>query len=91
MSSIEIQNLKTQLDRIELLLSQFVEQHSQKEFYTTAEIARILSRSEFTIREWCRLRRISAEKSHSGRGNTKEWRISHSELIRVQNEGLLPV
>ena len=62
----------------------------QKEYYSTSEIARILSRAEFTVREWARNGRIWAEKRACGRGNTKEWMISHAELKRIQNEGLLP-
>lgn len=60
-----------------------------KEYYTTQEVARILGRRPYTVREWCRLGRVHGEKSHSGRGVDEEWRISHDELMRVQNEGLL--
>lgn len=62
-----------------------------KEFYTTAEIAQLLGRRPYTVREWCRLGRINAEKAHSGRGLDEEWRVSHDELVRIQNEGLLAV
>ena len=34
--------------------------------------------------------RIHAEKKKCGRGPASEWIISHSELSRVRNEGLLP-
>lgn len=90
MYSLEINNLKEQLDRVEQLLIKLVAQHTQKEYYSTSDIARILKRSEFTVREWCRLRRVWAEKRKSGRGNTFEWKIAHNELLRIQNEGLLP-
>lgn len=78
------------LNRIEDLLQQLLNSRTTKEYYSTSEIARILSRAEFTVREWCRNGRIWAEKKQCGRGNTKEWMISHVELIRIQNEGLLP-
>jgi hypothetical protein len=38
----------------------------------------------------CRLGRVRAEKKKSGRGPASEWLISHAELTRVRNEGLLP-
>ena len=62
-----------------------------KDWYTVRELAEILARSEFTVREWCRFGRVFAEKRACGRGNSKEWIISAEELRRVQNEGLLPI
>ena len=78
------------LERIENLLQQLLNNRTTKDYYSTSEIARILKKAEFTVREWCRNGRIWAEKKQCGRGNTKEWMISHVELVRVQNEGLLP-
>ncbi|TWU44912.1 hypothetical protein Q31b_00830 [Novipirellula aureliae] len=83
--------LSTRLDRIEILLSTLIEQEQAKEYYTTAEVAKMLQRAEFTVREWCRLRRVLAEKRACGRGRAKEWIISHEELDRIRNEGLLPI
>ncbi|QDT12911.1 hypothetical protein [Planctomycetes bacterium K23_9] len=54
--------LLARLDRIELLLTNLVDQEPPKEFYATAEVAQILGEAEFTVREWCRLGRIHAEK-----------------------------
>ena len=65
-------------------------QRQKKELYTTGEVATILGRRNFTVREWCRLKRIVATKAISGRGSEKEWRVSHEELMRIQHEGLLP-
>jgi hypothetical protein len=78
------------LDRIEELLLQLVRQKTLKEWYTTAEAAEILERAEWTVREWCRLHRVNASKRPCGRGNSQEWIISHEELQRIRNEGLLP-
>ena len=62
----------------------------EKDWYTVREVAEILERSEFTVREWCRLGRVFAEKRACGRGNSKEWIVSSLELTRIQNAGLLP-
>src|ERR1700679_3237671 len=62
-----------------------------KEFYSTSEAAHLLNRRPYTVREWCRHSRINAIKTHAGRGEDEEWRISHGELTRIQNEGLLPM
>lgn len=78
------------LARIESLLASLVEQKTVKEWYSTAELAKILRRSDFTVREWCRLGRVRAEKRKCGRGPASEWMVSHEELTRVRNEGLLP-
>lgn len=79
------------LERIEATLHTLIAQKTVKEYYSTAEVAQILGRAEFTVREWCRLGRIWASKRDCGRGNSKEWIISHEELTRIQNEGLLPL
>jgi len=79
------------LERIETLLDRLVSQRTIKEWYTVAEVAQILGKAEFTVREWYRRGRVCASKRQCGRGNTKEWIISHEELTRIQNEGLLPL
>lgn len=79
------------LERIETLLDTLVSQRTVKEWYSVAEAAQILGKAEFTVREWCRQGRVWASKRQCGRGNTKEWIISHEELTRIQNEGLLPL
>jgi len=62
-----------------------------KEFYSTTEAAQMLNRRPYTVREWCRHGRVNAVKTHAGRGEDEEWRISHEELTRIQNQGLLPL
>ena len=66
-------------------------QRATKDWYSVREVAEILKRSEFTVREWCRLNRILASKRACGRGHSKEWIVSAEELERIQNEGLLPL
>lgn len=78
------------LTKIEGLLAALVEQRTVKEWYSTSEVASILERAEFTVREWCRLGRVHAQKKKCGRGVASEWIISHAELTRIRNEGLLP-
>jgi hypothetical protein len=78
------------LNRIEATLKQLLDQRTSKEWYTTAEVAHDQSKAEFTVREWCRLGRVHAEKRACGRGRAQEWVISHEELCRIRNEGLLP-
>ena len=82
--------LLVRLTKIETLLASLVEQRTIKEWYSTAEVATLLGKAEFTVREWCRLGRVHAEKKKSGRGVASEWIVSHAELTRVRNEGLLP-
>ena len=82
--------LLARLTKIETMLASLVEQRTIKEWYSTSEVATILGKAEFTVREWCRLGRVHAEKKKSGRGVAGEWIVSHAELIRLRNEGLLP-
>ncbi len=79
------------LERIEAKLAIIVEKPTEKDWYTTDELAQILDRAPWTVRQWCRLKRVRAKKRICGRGLSSEWIISHEELTRIQNEGLLPV
>lgn len=83
-------SLEDRLDRIEQLLTCLVERQTVKDFYEVEEFARIVGKSCFTCREWCRLGRVRADKKLSGRGAYARWVVSHAELLRYQREGLLP-
>lgn len=85
------EHVSQRLERIESLLEQLIKLRTVKDWYTIAEAAQVLGRAEFTVREWCRLGRVYASKRECGRGRSKEWIISHEELTRIQNEGLLPM
>ena len=78
------------LDRIEATLRSLVERKTVKEWYSVDEVAARLGKAEFTVREWCRLARIHAQKRAYSRGPHAEWMIGHAELLRIQSEGLLP-
>jgi hypothetical protein len=80
-----------QIDRrIGELRDLLLEQRTVKDFYTTHEVAESVGKAEFTVREWCRLGRVAASKRACGRGKFQEWIVSHDELTRLRNEGLLP-
>ncbi len=83
--------LQQRLARIEACLKILIEQKRVQEWYDTRTVAAILDRSPYSVREWCRLGRVQAEKRPCGRGTSKEWIISHGELERIKSEGLLPI
>src|SRR5262245_55011717 len=61
-----------------------------KETYSTKEVAERLDRKPWTVRDWCNHGQAKAAKK-PGKGRTDKWRIPHDELIRLQNEGPMPV
>ena len=77
------------LSRIEEVLRALVREKAVKDWYSTAEVATAVDKAEYTVREWCRLGRIRARKKPCGRGRGGEWLVSHEELVRLKNEGLL--
>lgn len=86
-----IEELLERMRNVEASVAHLVELRTVKDWYTTEELAQIVGKAEFTVREWCRLGRIRAEKRNSGRGKFHAWVVSHAELQRFQREGLLPV
>jgi hypothetical protein len=84
-------NIEERLEKIESMLTVLVERQTVKEFYEVEELARLVGKADFTVREWARLKRIQARKRRSGRGAFATCVISHDELLRHQRDGLLPV
>ena len=95
MTQIELPEVVARLarldEKVDRLLDLLVTQRTLKDRYTTAEVAEITGKAEFTVREYCRLGRVRAEKLACGRGKHQAWVISHEELTRFRNEGLLPL
>lgn len=92
----EVKELIARISSLEHTISELREIMCQqnrpsKDSYSTAEVASILGKKPYTVREWCRLQRIHAFKAMCGRGCEEEWRVSHEELVRIQNDGLLPI
>ena len=83
--------VEERLDKIESLLAVLVGRQTVKDYYAVEEFAQLVGKAPFTVREWCRHGRIQAEKKGSGRGAHAAWAISHTELLRYQREGLLPL
>ena len=91
MDSIEFSMMFDRLERLQSTVEALVKRQAIKEWYTTEEVAQIVEKAEFTVREWCRQGRVHAEKKGSGRGKYQSWVISNDELQRLQREGILPV
>jgi hypothetical protein len=70
--TVPIDDLTRRLDRIESALKELVRQRMVKEWYSTAEVAEMVQRTEYTVREWCRQGRIHAKKKPCGRGKGGE-------------------
>ena len=72
-------------------------------YYTPREFAERLMREgvkEFKgeveggtrrVQQWCRDKRLKAQRRPSGRGEHGEWMIPHDEYVRYKNHGLLPL
>jgi hypothetical protein len=81
-----LDDLRERLERMEGVLGLLVEQRTAKEWYTTAEVAQIIGKGEYTVREYCRKGQVKAEKAANGRG----WLISHAALTHLRNLGPTP-
>lgn len=74
------------LESIEQVLTDLLSQKAKKEMYSTCEVAKIIGRSEYTVREYCRKGQVQAEKAPNGRG----WLVPNSEVDRLRNFGPTP-
>jgi hypothetical protein len=83
--------IEERLEKIEAMLVVLVQRQQVREWYTTQEFGQSVGKAEFTIREYCRLGRLRAEKRQSGRGAYPQWVISHAELERYRRNGLLTI
>jgi hypothetical protein len=91
--------LLERLDRIDQTLNELTSNirslergvESGRAFFTTEEVARILGKKPYTVREWCRLARINCTRDAVGRGGYGPYRISKDEITRIRDHGLLPL
>ena len=67
-------DISARLERIETLLQSLLQERTIKEWYSTAEVAKLLSKAEFTVREWCRLRAFAPRR----RNAAVAWRANGS-------------
>jgi hypothetical protein len=59
--------------------------------YNVEEFGELVQRGPFTVRQWCNLGRINADKTGTNCGPSRTWSISHEEYLRFKKEGLLPI
>lgn len=94
MYECKIEELKEGQNQIQSVILEIREalesRQPMKEAYTVAEVAELLGKRPYTVRQWCRLGRVNAKKRPVGRGDTREWEISAEEVERIKNHGLLP-
>jgi hypothetical protein len=60
--------VEERLEKIEAMLVVLVERQMVEDFYEIEEFSRLVGKSCFTCREWCRLGRIRADKNSRGVG-----------------------
>jgi hypothetical protein len=79
-------SLEVRLSRIEATLAQILgalaHPKMQRERYTVDEVADLLSKRPYTVREWCREGRINATKRSEKRGGSELWSIAADEVER---------
>ena len=83
--------VEERLEELRSMVLLLIERQTVKDFYEIEEFAKLVGKSCFSCREWCRNRRIHANKKLSGRGGSTRWVVSHEEYLRYQKEGLLPL
>lgn len=62
-----------------------------KRWFAVDEVAALLGKRPYTVREWARHGQINAAKKAERRGGAALWTISAEEVSRYRNEGLLGI
>ena len=62
----------------------------KREFYSVEEVARMVNKAKFTVRQWCLNGQVNAVKRVERRGGSSLWAISAEEVTRYFDSGLLP-
>lgn len=75
--------IEKQLEDILFRLNQLEGKSTEKLWWSPEELATVLKRKPFTVREWCRLGRIQAEKDEYSR----LWRVPDEEAKRLLGGG----
>lgn len=79
--------------RLDILIALLTSEQERKEDqlrqrFTTAQAAKKLNKKPWTVRRWCELGQVKAERIRLGRsGNRLEWRIDLDEVNRIAQEG----
>src|SRR3954468_18502715 len=85
--------LAAKLDEMQATLNQIhgmiAGPKATREWDTVEEVAAMLNKTPYTVREWCREGRINATKRPERRGGAELWSISAAEVARYKDEGLL--
>ena len=61
-------NIEEEIAELKAMVRELLGRKAIKDYYSTAEVANRVGRSEYQVREWCRTGRIQAVKRNSGRG-----------------------
>ena len=85
-----LDDLHRKIRLIHAMLEKLLAERTDRDWYDIDEAALVLGLDPWTLRNYCRLGRVHADKKRSGRGRHKSWIISRAEIQRVQREGLLP-
>jgi excisionase family DNA binding protein len=87
-----LKRIENELDEIKAILIRLesnglapIDVMADRLWCTTDEAAPLLGLAEWTVRYYCRIKRIAAEKLSDG-----EWRISRKEINRYLDRGPAP-
>lgn len=80
-----IDRLADRIESLEKRIEAVVVGRLDKEWYTTEEVAVLMDRAPWTVRQWCLQGRVRAKK----RSGTDRWVVSRDEVERLMNNGLL--